>query len=368
MTLKAVQIARVGIRSWELPLERPLRVGGATLASRRGLLVVVEDGEGHAGIGETAPLPGLHAETLEQATAQLLALAGKLEGAPIPDGCPALAGAFETWLGGFGLHPSVRAGIEGAVLTLLADRAGTDLPHLLAAEPAALVRVNGLLDGSMNAMLDAAGELADRGYTALKIKVGRRDPGDEAELVLTVRALVGPAVALRLDANRAWDLATAEYFAGRVAPAAVEYLEEPLRDGADLADFVAQAALPVALDETLLGYSPQAPPPLAGVAALILKTSVLGGCERAAAWARFARGAGRAAVVSAAFPCAVGLALDAALAAAFGDGTCHGLGTAGAFAADLWRTPLAIENGCIDARRLPFRPGNFDLGKTDVLR
>jgi len=368
MTSKAATIARVGIRSWELPLERPLRVGGRVIERRSGLLVVIEDGEGHAGIGEVAPLPGLHVETLGAATAQLLALTGKLEGALIPDGCPALAGAFESWLGGLGLYPTVRAGVEGAVLTLLADRAGTDLPHLLAGEPAEAVRINGLLDGSMNATLDAAVALADQGYSALKIKVGRRDAGDEAELVLTVRALVGPAVALRLDANRAWDLATAEYFAERVAPAGIEYLEEPLRDHADLEDFVAQAVIPIALDETLLGYSPQAPPSLGGIAALILKTSVLGGYERAAAWARFARGAQRVAVVSAAFPSAVGMALDVAFAAAYGDGTTHGLGTSGAFSGDLWRTPLGIENGVVDARRLPFRPGDFDLGKTDVLR
>jgi len=362
------RIARVGIRSFELPLAHPLRVGGRLLERRSGLLVCLEDDEGHAGIGEAAPLPGLHAETLEEAAAQLRAAAPRLEGARIPDGCPALAGAFETWLGGHGLPPSVRTGIEGAVLTLLADREGTDLPHLLAAEPAARVRINGLLDGSMTATLDTAERLADQGYPALKMKVGRRDPGDEAELVLTVRALVGPAVALRLDANRAWDLATAEYFAERVAPAGVEYLEEPLRDAEDLADFVAQSAIPVALDETLLDYSPQAPPPLNGVAALILKSSVLGGYERALAWVRLAQRTRLAPVVSAAFPCAVGMALDVAFAAAFGGGTAHGLGTSGAFFSDLWRTPLTIESGCVEARRLPFRPGDFDLGKTDVLR
>ena len=368
MTHQTVRIARVGIRSWELPLERPLRVGGRLLERRAGLLVVIDDGEGHSGIGEASPLPGLHAETLEEAAAQLLALAEQLEGTAIPDGCPALEGAFDRWLGGRGLHPSVRTGIEGAVLTLLADRGGTDLPQLLAAKPAALVRLNGLLDGSMNAMLDSALLLADQGYPSLKIKVGRRDPGDEAELVLTVRALVGPAVALRLDANRAWDLPTAEYFAERVAPAGVEYLEEPLRDYNDLADFVVQTALPVALDETLLRFSPQAPPPLDGVAALILKTSVLGGYEHALAWVRLARRERLSAVVSAAFPGAVGLALDVAFAAAFGGETDHGLGTAGAFSADLWRSQLAIERGCIDASRLPFRPGDFDLGKTNVLR
>ncbi len=362
------RIARLGIRSWELPLARPLRVGGRTFERRSGLLVVLEDGDGHAGIGETAPLPGLHAESVEEAAAQLLALAGQLEGETIPGECPALAGAFESWLGGRRLHPSVRTGVEGAILTLLADRAGTDLPHLLAANPAAQVRINGLLDGDAAAVLESAAQLVRSGYTALKLKVGRRDAAQEAQLVAAVRGLVGPAVALRLDANRAWDLAAARQFASRVASAGIEYLEEPLRDASDLAAFVADSPLPVALDETLLDFSPHAPPPLRGVAALVLKTSVLGGYERSQAWARLARREGLSSVVSAAFPSAVGMALDAAFAAALGGETAHGLGTSAALAADLGRAPLPIVYGSIDARRLPFRPGDFNLEGTRALR
>ena len=363
-----VTIARVGIRSWDLPLARPLRVGSRSLERRAGLLVVLDDGEGHAGIGEAAPLPGLHAESVGEAAAQLHELAGQLEGAAIPERCPARDGAFETWLGGLNLHPSVRTGVEGAVLTLLADRAGKDLPRLLANSPTARVRINGLLDGEPAVVLESAARLARDGYTALKIKVGRRDAGDAAGLVTAVRARVGQAVALRLDANRAWDLTAARDFAARVAPAGIEYLEEPLRDESDLAAFAADTPVPVALDETLLGFSPQAPPPLRGVAALILKSSVLGGYDRSLAWARLARRERLAAVVSASFPSAVGMALDAACAAALGNGTAHGLGTSSAFAEDLWRAPLPIDGGRIDARHLPFRPGDFDLGNTRVLR
>ncbi len=362
------RISRVGIRAWDLPLVRPLRVGGRTLERRTGLLVVIEDGEGHAGIGETAPLPGLHLESGEEAATQLLELTGELEGAAIPEGCPALAGAFAIWLGGRHLYPSVRTGIEGAVLTLLADRDGLDLPHLLASEPTERLRINALLDGDAAAVLEDAARFAAEGYSALKIKVGRRDPREEAELVLSVRAAVGSAIALRLDANRAWNLATALDFAARVAPAGIEYLEEPLRDAGGLAAFVANSPVPIALDETLLECSPQAPPPLQGVAALILKTSVLGGYERSLAWARLAREQRIAAVISAAFPSAVGMALDVACAAALGDETAHGLGTFSAFAEDLGRTPFPVAGGRIDARRLPFRPGDFNLEGTRVLR
>jgi o-succinylbenzoate synthase len=365
---EGVKIVRVGIRAFDLPLAAPLGVGGRTLLRRQGLLVVLEDGEGHAGIGEAAPLPGLHREGFDDAAAQLLALAAALEGTSIPAGCARLDGAFAAWIGARGLFPSVRSGLEGAVLALLADRAGNGVARLLAAAPDAVVRVNGLLDGEGAALLEEAARLAGAGFAALKIKVGRRDPAREAELVAAVRARVGAGVALRLDANRSWDLPTALAFAARVAGLRIAYVEEPLRDGGDLGAFVAHAGLPVALDETLLEHSPARPPALRGVVALILKPPVLGGFERAAAWARTARDARIDAVVSAAFPSAVGLALEAAFAAALGGGTVHGLGTASALAADLARSPLAHPDGTIDAGRLPFRPRDFALETTRELR
>ena len=363
-----MKIARIGVRAFDLPLARPLRVGGRIFQRRAGLLVLAEDLEGHAGIGESAPLPGLHREGFDDAAAQLLALAAELEGSPLPEGCPALDGAFECWLGGRGLHPSVRTGIEGAVLSLLAERAGVGLPQLLAKNAAGRVRVNGLLDGEPDTVLDQATRLAAEGYAALKIKVGRRGPLEEAELVAAVRARVGAGVELRLDANRAWDLPTALGFAERVAAAQPAYLEEPVRDPLDLPLFVHHAQVSVALDETLLVFSPAAPPPLHGVAALILKPSVLGGYEQAMAWARLARREGRQAVVSAAFPSAVGLALDAAFAAALGPEGIHGLGTSGAFAEDLGRAALALAGGCIDTALLPRGPRDFALERTRELR
>ena len=366
--VQGVRIARIEVRAFQLPLARLLRVGDRTLKRRDGLLVVAEDGEGHAGIGEAAPLPGLHAESLEEAAAQLFEQLPKLEESLVPPECPALNGAFEGWLGSWRLHPSVRTGIEGAVLSLLADRAGTDVARLLAADAAERVRINGLLDGEPDSVLREAERLAGEGYAALKLKVGRCGPLEEAELAVALRERAGEAVALRLDANRAWDLPTALAFSERAAPARPAYIEEPVRDPLDLPLFVHHARLPVALDETLLPFTPEAPPPLHGVAALVIKPAVLGGYERAMAWSRFARGEGREAVVSAAFPSAVGLALDVALAAALGPGGIHGLGTSSAFAADLARAPLAISGGAIDAARLPFRPSDFALEATRVLR
>lgn len=81
------------------------------------------------------------------------------------------------------LQPSVRAGLEGAVLTALADAQGVTLHALLmsavgrhnqisGAMPSSIL-VNGLLEcnGSMEECVREACQLVAQGYAALKLKV-----------------------------------------------------------------------------------------------------------------------------------------------------------------------------------------------------
>jgi L-alanine-DL-glutamate epimerase-like enolase superfamily enzyme len=78
---------------------------------------------------------------------------------------------------------------------------------------------------------DLAAEMrafVDQGYKAVKIKVGKLTPGQEAERVGKVRAAIGPDVHLMLDANNAWpDLATALQYMERIEPHRPYWIEEP---------------------------------------------------------------------------------------------------------------------------------------------
>jgi isochorismate synthase/2-succinyl-5-enolpyruvyl-6-hydroxy-3-cyclohexene-1-carboxylate synthase/2-succinyl-6-hydroxy-2,4-cyclohexadiene-1-carboxylate synthase/O-succinylbenzoate synthase len=84
------------------------------------------------GIGEVAPLPGLSAESAQQAEQQLVMLCELLRGAQAPATLALLKGRFEDWLQhglGIGpgtLHASVRAGLEAAVLSALAQVSGAE--------------------------------------------------------------------------------------------------------------------------------------------------------------------------------------------------------------------------------------------------
>lgn len=86
------------------------------------------------GAGEVAPLPGLSSESAQQAERQLAMLCTLLRGAAVPLTLPLLGGRFARWLedclgvGATALHPSVRAALEAAVLTALAQVSGSEAP------------------------------------------------------------------------------------------------------------------------------------------------------------------------------------------------------------------------------------------------
>ena len=89
---------------------------------------------------------------------------------------------------------------------------------------------------------------AAAGFGCVKVKVGI---GDDAGRVAAVRAAVGPGVAIRVDANGAW--ATPEEALANLralAPAGLEYAEEPVHGVEALRAVRDAGVVPVAMDET----------------------------------------------------------------------------------------------------------------------
>lgn len=255
------RVAGWHVSRYNLPLARPLTTATGPAAAREGLLLQVSlqgpDGSMHHGIGEAAPLPGLHAESLGEAEAQLRLLGRLVQGVPLPVAFALLGdGHVDRWLSQqlgvppAQLLPSVRCALECALLTALASSHGVPLTQLLAGPSAAQpdggwagveVSVNGLLpgEGAPEALAaEAARVVREGGYTALKLKVGRLpSPLDDAAVACAVRAAVGPGVALHADANRAWSFEQAVAFGRAAAGAGLAYVEEPTQDPGEMAAF-----------------------------------------------------------------------------------------------------------------------------------
>jgi L-alanine-DL-glutamate epimerase-like enolase superfamily enzyme len=74
--------------------------------------------------------------------------------------------------------------------------------------------------------------LVDAGFSVVYLKVGLGEARD-IQTVAKVRDAVGPQVRIRVDANEAWDVATARRMSTRLEPFAIDFIEQPI-DARDL--------------------------------------------------------------------------------------------------------------------------------------
>lgn len=329
-----MKLVRAACYAYELPLVRPLRLGDRTLTERSGWLVCVEADSGRVGWGDVAPLPGFSRESADDAWRDLQSVLPSLQGADVTDE-DAIGQVSRAWPI---TSPSVRFGLETAVWTAATD----DPPALLWGRPADTVNLSALLAGTPDEMLARARELPSLGYRDAKLKIGRRAPAEDADLVRRVLDFLGPGVTLRLDANRSWAFAEAQAFAKALAGTQVTCVEEPLRDPARLADFHEATGLAFALDETLAGDFSDDCFGWPGLYALVVKPTLVGGVRRVRDLWRQAQDRGIVTIMSAAFESGVGLRALAWLAAGQAD-VPAGLDTHRRLAADVLDPRLELD-------------------------
>ncbi|MDR2453605.1 MAG: o-succinylbenzoate synthase [Bifidobacteriaceae bacterium] len=176
------------------------------------------------------------------------------------------------------------------------------------------------------------------GARTAKVKVAEPGQGAsaEADRLAAVREALGPGGRIRIDANGAWDAATAVERIAALDRAAggLEYAEQPCAAVADLAWVRRRVAVPLAADESIrLARDPLQVRALAAADVAVLKVQPLGGVR---ACLRLAEALGLPVVVSSAVETSVGLAMGFALAGALPrlDFAC-GLGTLPLLAGDV---------------------------------
>jgi L-alanine-DL-glutamate epimerase-like enolase superfamily enzyme len=321
-----------------LALASPMHTAYGAVAKRE-LLVVTLTGEDEvAGYGEAAPLEAYDGVSTDRVARVLesyrpvLARSGDMNGAQVIEACRGVEDL-----------PAALAAIDLALWDRAGRRAGKPVARLLIDDPAAYVPVNATLSAlDRRGAAEQAAAAVREGYTCLKLKVG---VGDDAGRVAATRAAAGPAAALRLDANGAWDVEQAVATIDALSPAGLELVEEPAHGLEAMREIRERVAVRVAIDETAgeLGAL------TAGVAdAVCLKISRSGGIAGLLAAATLVRATGAEVYLASSLdgPLGVAAAVHAAAALASRGPMPHcGLATLGLFA-DL-ESPLPVRHGRI---------------------
>ncbi len=206
---------------------------------------------------------------------------------------------------------------------------------------------------AVNALVDASSFDASalHGFSCVKVKVGRSDPQADLDLVASVRDAVGPSVALRVDANGAWDEDTALWVLERMAPYDIEFAEQPVGTLEAMARLRRRVRVALAADECVRSIEDaRLLRHLDAADVVVLKVQPLAG-----AWAalRIAEEAAVPAVVTTMMETSVGIAVALNLAAALPElPYACGLATAAMAEADVVLDPLVARDGWIEVRRV----------------
>ncbi len=199
----------------------------------------------------------------------------------------------------------------------------------------------------------AHGIVAASGCRTAKVKVAEpgQAAGDDVARVEAVRDALGPAGAVRVDANAAWDVGTAvsRIRALDAAAAGLEYVEQPCATLAELAELRRRVAVRIAVDEGVRRSDDPLRVDLREAAdVVVLKVQPLGGVRAAL---RVAEAHGLPCVVSSALESSVGIAAGVALAAALPElPFACGLATVALFTDDVTGHPLLPAGGELPVR------------------
>jgi O-succinylbenzoate synthase len=201
---------------------------------------------------------------------------------------------------------------------------------------------------------DRAAEIvrASAGCRTAKVKVAEPGQGEAEDLarVEAVRDALGPDGRLRVDANGAWDVATAVRMVRLLDRVGLEYVEQPCRSVEELAEVRRRVDVPVAADESIRrAEDPLRVARLEAADIAVLKVQPLGGV---AACLRIAEQIGLPVVVSSALESSVGIAAGLALAGALPElPYACGLATLSLLEGDVTSAPLRVVDGALPVVR-----------------
>jgi L-alanine-DL-glutamate epimerase-like enolase superfamily enzyme len=246
-----LRIARVEAIPISLPLRKPVVMAGERIEHTQNLLVRIEAANGLIGWGEASSaslmtgdlLPGMVA-AVDDHLAPLLTGKDALARAE-------LAAACERAL----LHNTgAKCAVEMALQDLVGQHLEVSVADLFGGALREIARPMYLLGNPKveDDIAEANAKIAE-GWSFFKLKIGIKDPAEEAAAAVALRAHIGPAVALCADANMGMSFAAARLFAERAREANLLFIEQPLHadDHEGMAALARASAIPLNGDEAI---------------------------------------------------------------------------------------------------------------------
>ena len=227
-------------------------------AASDSVVVRVQLDNGTCGYGEGLPRPyvtGESVDTLVSHISNTLWPAIAEQALDAEDLLPTLSKLLPVTLGEGGVraHNAARCAVEIAVIDAVLKATGQGLHELLPPKVKTLTYSGVITSGSLEAVTKRARQFLRLGLNHIKIKAGQ---GDTVNKVAAAREILGDEALIRIDANSAWDLATAKDVLSALEPYNVASCEEPLQaqEWKQMAELRQEVSIPLMADESLVTH------------------------------------------------------------------------------------------------------------------
>ena len=210
----------------EAPLITPFKTALRTVHSIQNIAVYVHTDDGQMGVGEAAPTAVITGETkgsIIHAIEEYIKPA--IKGMEIGD----IAQIMERLNQCIYQNTSAKAAVDMAIYDLYAKRYSAPLYQLLGGYRKELVTDITISVNEKEEMVKDSLAAVERGFSILKVKVGK-DPLGDVERVRAIREAVGPNITLRVDANQGWTPKQAVRIIGTLedADTNIQLVEQPV--------------------------------------------------------------------------------------------------------------------------------------------
>lgn len=248
-----MKITEIRLGMLRVPLRTPFKTALRTVEQIEDVVVLVHTDGGQIGYGEAPPTVVITGDSHESIVAAIRHhIAPRLVGEEVAD-LNRITGLIQ---GAIGKNTSAKAAVEIAVYDLYGQLHRAPLYQLLGGGTPYISTDITISVDTIDKMVADAMTAVERGYRALKIKVGK-DIDDDIARVKAIHATIGTRALLRLDANQGWSAAEAVRAIRALEDAGVrlDLVEQPVKahDLEGMRHVTASVQTPIMADESVFG-------------------------------------------------------------------------------------------------------------------
>ena len=243
------RIKKITLYPFDIRLNDPFVISLETITHAHNVLVHIQCEDPLLnGWGEASPYQTIQGET--QAT-QLLTgtlIAKSLIGISVTD-LTTCIGKLNTTIA---FNRCIKSAFEMALQDIYAKIQEKPLYKVLGGQAKVLKTDMTIGIGSPESMVESACLFVEKGFTEIKLKLGK-DPLEDISRVEKIRSALEPHIKLRIDANQGWNADDAISVLKEIAQYSIEHCEQPVsaRDIQALKKVHEQSRIPIMADESL---------------------------------------------------------------------------------------------------------------------